>query len=291
MNQRQRGILTVSAAVVASMTLFPPFALHLPGGAVFFEGYSFIGTPPQSERAGARVGMVAVGQLLMQLIGFGIVAALLFVLAADRQPSSVEVGTDPVASPMREAFRRSRSWLALLTIFVVYRAVIEEDRYRAILNLIAASGAALLVYAAILQWHYQKVSSEVSGKVGPSLTRRISLSVVLVIAGVLLVGAFVWMQDQARYGASSLQGTAQFGPAAGRLLSDDELFSTRREPIDQAPSTSPQFGQIQDGAAEGPLAPQRDPERPGAAPTTAGPFDDPVASPSTRATGSGNARQ
>jgi uncharacterized RDD family membrane protein YckC len=70
MNQRQRGILIVCAALIAMMLIYPPFQIMGRG-----RGYSWIFLPPND------VAMINASQLLVQWIAVILIGGILFLLA------------------------------------------------------------------------------------------------------------------------------------------------------------------------------------------------------------------
>jgi hypothetical protein len=83
-NVKQRRILIAVAAVVVVMMLYPPFNITISpgyleaGGSTYASYYYFLGSPPGN-------GRVDVALLLAQWIAVGIVAAIAFLLSADKK--------------------------------------------------------------------------------------------------------------------------------------------------------------------------------------------------------------
>lgn len=69
MNEHQRIILIISAALVFATLMFPPFSVHLPNGAVINMGYGFLFSPPSRGSLSATVN---VATLFAQWAGIAI---------------------------------------------------------------------------------------------------------------------------------------------------------------------------------------------------------------------------
>lgn len=79
MNKAQKTILTVAAAAVFLMMLFPPFHIFLgEHPREMSMGYSFLFSPPVSPISGRYEAGIDVHQLIAQWVGVALIAALLY---------------------------------------------------------------------------------------------------------------------------------------------------------------------------------------------------------------------
>lgn len=78
MNQRQRVVLVVSAALIAMMLIYPPFQIMGRG-----MGYSWIFSPPHD------VATINVGQLLVQWVAVGLIGGIVFLLSKESKASAI----------------------------------------------------------------------------------------------------------------------------------------------------------------------------------------------------------
>lgn len=83
MNQRQRMILIVSAALIAMMLIYPPFQIMGRG-----RGYNWIFSPPH------HAAIINVGQLLVQWVAVVLIGGIMFLLSKDGKTSVGSVGTE-----------------------------------------------------------------------------------------------------------------------------------------------------------------------------------------------------
>jgi hypothetical protein len=82
MNSKQQTILFISAAVIFSMLLFPPFHLRLENGAEFNMGYSFLFNPPSLSTN--AFGTINIGTLLVQWVAVILIAGILLLAVRNR---------------------------------------------------------------------------------------------------------------------------------------------------------------------------------------------------------------
>ena len=78
MNDNQKLVCVVVAAVLVTMGIYPPFHQYGVQGAVLNRGYGWIFSPP------TEIATVDIAMLLTQWIGVLIIGAIAFVLLKDR---------------------------------------------------------------------------------------------------------------------------------------------------------------------------------------------------------------
>lgn len=93
-NQQQRRVLKVCAAVIGIMLIFPPFVVYLPNGVQSNEGYSFIFFPPSVGWSFKPT--VDLLRLLMQWIGVATLGGIAYGLANQSNSGDAEkkIATD-----------------------------------------------------------------------------------------------------------------------------------------------------------------------------------------------------
>jgi hypothetical protein len=188
LNQRQRKIVQLGAALILVTLLYPPFHFSPPGGGSIGLGHAFLLTPPESR------AVVNVAQLCATWFGIVLSLGLWVWLSNDWRPTETTSQHDRI-SPLQAirigAAKTGYLGLALLgvVLFSVYRA---NDAYEAALKLFGNGGAALLIYIGALVWtsingYRGKYASETGGKTNWR---------VLIVAGtvvILALSAIGWM--------------------------------------------------------------------------------------------------
>lgn len=91
MNEHQRILLIASAALVFATLVFPPFAVHLPNGAVINMGYGFLLSPPSRGSLSATVN---VATLIAQWAGIAILSGSGWLLLKDRGGAPLSQGVN-----------------------------------------------------------------------------------------------------------------------------------------------------------------------------------------------------
>jgi hypothetical protein len=131
LNHSRRLICMWTAGLVALMTLFPPFHVKLPNGAVVASGYGFLLWPPKLDSSYTVIATVNATQLGLQWAGCLLVAGILFAVAAGD------------TAPRAGAAAKARPWMPLVEVLT---------RVARALTMIL--GWLLLVSSVVASWQY-----------------------------------------------------------------------------------------------------------------------------------------
>ncbi len=188
LNQRQRKIVQLGAALILVTLLYPPFHFSPPGGGSIGLGHAFLLTPPESR------AVVNVAQLCATWFGIVLTLSLWVWLSNDWKPTETPSQHDRV-SPIQAirigVAKTGYLGLALLgvVLFSVYRA---NDANEAALKLFGNGGAALLIYIGALVW---TSINGYRGKYAAEKRQKTNWRV-LIVAGtvvILAMSAIGWM--------------------------------------------------------------------------------------------------
>ncbi len=81
MNQKQRNILKGAMVAVIMTLAFPPFANQFANGIVYWKGFGFILTGPESGSASA---VIYLPTLVTEWVAIAIVCGILWALSSDQ---------------------------------------------------------------------------------------------------------------------------------------------------------------------------------------------------------------
>ena len=201
MNSRQRSVVSIAAAAIALMLLYPPFRFVARNGVEYNLGYSWIFAPPPISSSNATLGSVNLWLLLAQWAAVILIAgALLFVLKdstskgnSDPLPPSDKSAPssrprEPLTAPMQftvtalRVIRGVVGFVAALQVMQLFVVVSWTQNPGAITgNMVAVAllkVVALIVLAAAffgLRWLLNYLCIRGTGLPHPALARRWAL--------------------------------------------------------------------------------------------------------------------